>query len=185
MARLVDQIKEALAAFAGAKTSPALIGGLALAAHQVVRATQDVDFLADADDADKLHEVLTGLGYTCIHRSEDAANYVRGDEGLDLLYAHRPIARRLLDEAETRDTPMGRLRVISAEGLIAFKLQCSSRPAERESEVLLVRKGGLPYAPSGARDPFESLAELMEVVETLCPRWPARPRSLHEASFRL
>lgn len=38
MARLVDQFREALTAFAGAGTSPALIGGLALAAHQVIRA---------------------------------------------------------------------------------------------------------------------------------------------------
>lgn len=123
MARLVDQIREALAAFAGGKTLPALIGGLALAAHQVVRATQDVDFLVDADDADRLHGILLDLGYRCVHRSEDAANYVRGDEGLDLLYAHRPVARRLLEEAEERRTAMGTLRVISVEGLIAFKLQ--------------------------------------------------------------
>ena len=94
-----------------------------MAAHRVVRATQDVDFLVDADDADRLHGILLDLGYRCIHRSEDAANYVRGDEGLDLLYAHRPVARRLLDEAEERRTAMGTLRVISVEGLIAFKLQ--------------------------------------------------------------
>src|SRR5690606_3625955 len=47
MTRLLDQIREALAAFRGGTTTPALIGGLALAAHQVVRATQDVDFLVD------------------------------------------------------------------------------------------------------------------------------------------
>ncbi len=34
-----------------------------------------------------------------------------------------PAARRLLAEAQARTTPLGRLRVISAEGLIAFKLQ--------------------------------------------------------------
>jgi len=123
MSRLVEQIKQAVAAFAGCKTTPALIGGLALAAHQVVRATRDVDFLADADDADRLHEILLALGYRCVHRSEDAANYLREDEGLDLLYAHRPTARRLLTNAEERSTAIGSLRVISAEGLIGFKLQ--------------------------------------------------------------
>lgn len=123
MSRLVDQIKQAVAAFVGCKTTPALIGGLALAAHQVVRATRDVDFLVDADDADRLHDILLDLGYRCVHRSEDAANYLRGDEGLDLLYAHRPIARRLLGEASERATALGTLRVISAEGLIGFKLQ--------------------------------------------------------------
>lgn len=123
MSRLVDQIKQVVAAFVGAKTTPALIGGLALAAHQVVRATRDVDFLVDADDADRLHDILHALGYRCVHRSEDAANYLRDDEGLDLLYAHRPVARRLLNEAIERETVMGPLRVISAEGLIGFKLQ--------------------------------------------------------------
>lgn len=123
MSRLVDQIKQAVAAFVGCKTTPALIGGLALAVHQVVRATRDVDFLVDADDADRLHGILLDLGYRCVHRSEDAANYLRGDEGLDLLYAHRPIARRLLGEASERATALGTLRVISAEGLIGFKLQ--------------------------------------------------------------
>ena len=123
MASLLDQIREALVAFARLRTPPALIGGLALAAHDVVRATRDVDFLVDADDADRLHDLLLELGYRCIHRSEDAANYLRGEEGLDLLYAHRPIARRLLAAADERDTPMGRLRVIGIEGLVAFKLQ--------------------------------------------------------------
>lgn len=123
MPRLVDQIKQAVAAFVGCRTTPALIGGLALAAHQVVRATRGVDFLVDADDADRLHGILLDLGYRCVHRSEDAANYLRDDEGLDLLYAHRPIARRLLGEASERATALGTLRVISVKGLIGFKLQ--------------------------------------------------------------
>lgn len=123
MASLLEQIREALVAFTQLRTPPALIGGLALAAHDVVRATRDVDFLVDAGDADRLHELLLERGYRCIHRSGDAANYRRGEEGLDLLYAHRPIARELLAMADERETPMGRLRVIGAEGLAAFKLQ--------------------------------------------------------------
>jgi hypothetical protein len=135
MSRLVDQIKQAVAAFVGCKTTPALIGGLALAAHQVVRATRDVDFLVDAGDADRLHGILLGLGYRCVHRSEDAANYLRGDEGLDLLYAHRPIARRLLGEASERATALGTLRVISAEGLIGFKLQALVNDPSRTRDL--------------------------------------------------
>jgi hypothetical protein len=135
MSRLVDQIKQAVAAFVGCKTTPALIGGLALAAHQVVRATRDVDFLADADDADRLHGILLDLGYHCVHRSEDAANYLRDDEGLDLLYAHRPIARRLLGEASERATALGTLRVISAEGLIGFKLQALGNNPSRTRDL--------------------------------------------------
>lgn len=123
MSNLAQQIREALAVFTRIGSKPALIGGLAVAAHQVIRATRDVDFLVESQAADALHEALLELGYQCIHRSEDAANYRRGDEGLDVLYAHRPIARRLLEQAEMRETPLGQIRIISAEGLIAFKLQ--------------------------------------------------------------
>lgn len=69
MSRLVDQIRQALAAFAAEDVSPALIGGLALAAHRVVRATQDVYFLVDADDAGRVHRALPGLGEPAGHVS--------------------------------------------------------------------------------------------------------------------
>lgn len=139
MARLVDQIKEALALFAKCETPPALIGGLALAAYKVVRGTQDVDFLIDAADADRLHDALLKLGYRCIHRSEDAANYLRGSEGIDFLYAHRAASLRLLSEANERDTGMGRLRVVSAEGLIGFKLQAYVNNPKRTQDIEDIR----------------------------------------------
>lgn len=123
MPNLAAQLREALSMFAEQGAHPALIGGLAVVAHEVVRATKDVDFLLEAEAADRVHEALLGLGYQCLYRSRDAANYIRGTEGLDLLYAHRPLARRLLAQALDRDTPMGRLRVIGLEGLIGFKLQ--------------------------------------------------------------
>lgn len=135
MPNLAEQIREALTMFANSDTQPALIGGLAVAVHQVVRATKDVDFLVAAEVADKIHNALLNLGYCCLYRSEDAANYVRGTEGLDLLYAHRPLARRLLAQATPRDTPMGRLRVISVEGLIGFKLQGFTNDATRTRDL--------------------------------------------------
>ncbi len=135
MSNLAEQIREALSMFARNGTEPALIGGLAVVAHQVVRATQDVDFLVAAEAADKVHDALLDLGYQCLYRSEDAANYLRGTEGLDLLYAHRPLARRLLAQATERETPMGRLRIISVEGLIGFKLQGFVNDATRTRDL--------------------------------------------------
>jgi hypothetical protein len=135
MPNLAEQIREALTLFASTDTKPALIGGLAVVAHGVVRATQDVDFLLEAEAADKVHDALLKLGYQCIYRSEDAANYVRGTEGLDFLYAHRPLARRLLSQASERETPMGRLRVVSVEGLIGFKLQGYVNDATRTRDL--------------------------------------------------
>ena len=139
MSNLAEQIREALSMFVRAGTQPALIGGLAVVAHQVVRATQDVDFLLELEAADKVHDALLKLGYQCIYRSEDAANYLRGAEGLDLLYAHRPLARRLLSEAIERQTPMGPLRVVSVEGLIGFKLQGFVNDATRTRDMEDIR----------------------------------------------
>jgi hypothetical protein len=144
VSRLVDEIKQAVAAFAGCKTTPALIGGLALAARKVVRATHDVDFLADADDADRVHHILPALDYRCVHRSEDGANDLRDDEGLDLLYAHRAVARRLQSDAAEHETVMGRLRMISAEGLIGFKLQALvNNPFEDIRALMRAQRGRL------------------------------------------
>jgi len=135
MSRLIDQLTEALAALAVCETPPALIGGLALAAHGVVRATQDVDLLIDTDDADVAHQRVQALGYECVHRSVEAANYERGDEGLDLLYAHRAAARHILAQAEIKQTPFGEIRVVGAEGLIAFKLQSYCNDPDRGRDL--------------------------------------------------
>ena len=134
----------------------ALIGGLALAPHKVIRATQDVDLLVDADDADTIDRTVTTIGYRCVHRSTEAANYQRDDERLDFVYARRPIARRLLATAIAYETAFGPLRVVSAV--------CS---------------------PPDHRDPFEALDDLMTVVEALCPRWPERDARTTGNCFRL
>ena len=135
MSNLAEQIREALSMFADNGAQPALIGGLAVVAHQVVRATKDVDFLLEIEAADKIHDALLNLGYQCLYRSKDAANYVRDAKGLNLLYAYRPLARRLLAQASERDTPMGRMRIISVEGLIGFKLQGFTNDATRTRDL--------------------------------------------------
>ena len=123
LSRLGRQIAEATAALNAIGARYALIGGLALGPYKVIRATQDVDLLVDASMADAVEAALLRLGYRCLHRSADAANYGRGDERMDFLYAYRPAAMRLLESARELTTSLGTLRVVSAEGLIGFKLQ--------------------------------------------------------------
>jgi hypothetical protein len=71
---LVDQLKQAVVAVVGGKITRALIGGSARATHWL-RASRDVDFPANADDADRLHHILLAGNYRCVHRSENVANY--------------------------------------------------------------------------------------------------------------
>lgn len=121
--RLGRQFAEILGALDRMGVQCALVGGLALLPHNVVRATQDIDLLVDLSVADALHNEVTRLGYSCLHRSGEVANYQRQDERLDFLFASRPVAKRLLAQAKVVDSSLGRVRVVSGEGLIGFKLQ--------------------------------------------------------------
>ncbi|MDE2251842.1 MAG: nucleotidyltransferase family protein [Gammaproteobacteria bacterium] len=81
--RLGQRIEELVGALNRPGARFALIGGLALAPHGVIRATQDIDLLTDLADADAIDEELQRLGYRCRDRSEDGANYLRGDARVD------------------------------------------------------------------------------------------------------
>lgn len=181
--RLARQIEEVIGALNDAGVKFALIGGLALASHRVVRATRDVDLLIDSKDADEVDLLLAKLGYQRLHRSADAANHLRGDERVDLLYASRAVARRLLTTAAERNTSFGLLRVVNTEGLIAFKLQGfvnnSRRTQDLEDIRALLRANRdsldmMSVPAASQRDPYELLADLMVVVEEFCPTWPSR-----------
>jgi Uncharacterised nucleotidyltransferase len=137
--RLGKQLEQVIAALQEVGAPLALIGGLALAPHKVIRATQDIDFLTSAEKSEDIHRVLLGLGYRCLHRSTDAANYQRDDERIDFIYAHRPAARRLLGDAAARKTPFGNVRVVSAEGLIGLKLQGFVNDPKRTQDLEDIR----------------------------------------------
>lgn len=133
--RLGRQLAEILGALKQTGVQCALVGGLALSPHKVVRATQDIDLLVDQAVADALHDEVTRLGYTCLHRSGEVANYQRNDERLDFLFAHRPVARRLLSQAKEVDSSFGTVRVVSGEGLIGLKLQGAVNDPRRTQDL--------------------------------------------------
>jgi hypothetical protein len=171
--RLSRQIRELVDGLAEAGIEFALIGGLALAGHRVVRATQDVDLLIDIEKAESAHRSLESLGYTCIHRSDNAGNYARRDERVDFLYASRPIARRLLANAAERRTSFGRLRVVSAEGLIGFKLQALANDPRRTQDLEDIRALMRANRPTLDMIEVRSFFELFEAEALL-------ERILHE-----
>ncbi|MDE2348111.1 MAG: hypothetical protein KGL92_06380 [Gammaproteobacteria bacterium] len=137
--RLGRQIAEVVAALNALGAPFALIGGLALVPYRVIRATRDVDFLTEAAGADAIDRELVELGYVCAYRSADAGNYVRGDERVDFLYAHRPVSRQLLATAVMLNTAFGELRVVSAEGLIGFKVQALVNDPRRTQDLEDIR----------------------------------------------
>ena len=49
----------------------------------------------------------------------------------------------------------------------------------------LASSGGISPRPTDARNPFEVLDDLMQVVEALCPAWPQRELFQNTAVFKL
>lgn len=137
--RLAKQLTEVAVTLEQSSVRWALIGGLALAPHKVVRATQDIDVLVDFDRADVVDAAMKKLSYADIHRSSESATYIRGDERVDFLYASRPIAQRLLANAIDTATSFGKLRFVSAEGLIGFKLQGVVNNPRRTQDIEDIR----------------------------------------------
>jgi hypothetical protein len=139
LSRLGQQIAEAVTALHGAGVRFALIGGLALAWHKVVRATSDVDFLVEEEDAAAAGRELAKLGYERAFASDEVATYTRGDERIDVLLARRAGSRKLLAEARGAAAELPALRVVSAEGLIGFKLQGFVNDASRTQDLEDIR----------------------------------------------
>jgi predicted nucleotidyltransferase len=133
--RLGRQIEEIIASLSKVDARFALIGGLALASHKVIRATQDIDLLTDSEKAEDIDRELIAIGYRCLHRSPDAGNYLRGDERVDFIYASRPTARGLLASATSIQTAFGEVRVVSTEGLIGLKIQAFVNNPRRTQDL--------------------------------------------------
>jgi hypothetical protein len=169
--RLGNQISQVVTELNAAELPFALIGGLALAAHRVVRATSDLDLLVRQEDQAAIGALAAKLGYRCLHQSADAADFVRADERLDVLFASRPAAQRLLRDARKRQTTFGELRVVSAEGLIGLKLQAvtnnprRTRDLEDIRELLRANRASLDLAEvRGYFKPFDREALLDELL---------------------
>jgi len=140
MNKLLQQLEEFNSQMQRVNAQFALIGEMALSAHQVPRATLDIDFLLAKSDAELAHRILLSLGYRCIHRSDNAANYLRGAQAVDFIYAFRPRALALLTQAKPCELGSQFVRVVSVEGLIGLKLQAVSNDPSRKQDLLDIEK---------------------------------------------
>lgn len=146
VSRLVAQLSELLQRFAQQGIRHAAIGGIAVNVHGYSRATHDVDFLIHSDDEAALHALMLDLGYVEIDRRTDLSSYVRNDERADFVHARRETSRRLLQGAKRVAYGDLDLPVVSAEGLLGFKIQAFSDDPSRLQDLVdmleLARAGG-------------------------------------------
>src|SRR3990167_12433 len=117
----------------------ALIGGFALGVLGVPRTTIDIDLLIYRDDWLKVDGIMKKNGYTCVHKSDEVAQYVSALNifgEVDFLLAHRNIARKMLENAQVKEVFSGKqkVKVLKAEDVIGLKIQALVNNAARATK---------------------------------------------------
>jgi hypothetical protein len=124
-----DTLTAATDALAKEGIAFALIGGFALAAHDVVRATQDIDLLVHGDGRATASRALTEAGFEVVFENKEVSHW-KGVGQLDVLWANREPTREMLTRAQKiRQFP---LPVVAAEDLIGLKIQAYKNDPSRE-----------------------------------------------------
>lgn len=127
-----------LKCFDGQKIQFAFIGGLALSAWGVFRATSDLDLLIRVDHLTQVETILNDHFYRQVHHSENISQYA-GEwgplGGIDIVHASRAPSRLMLERAPRRDVPgVGYFPVCLPEDLIALKMQAFRNDPRRASQ---------------------------------------------------
>lgn len=120
----------------------ALIGGLALSFAGVDRKTHDIDFMVLLKDSEKVDKIMKNVGYQCLHRTENVANYHGLSEmgQVDFLFARREYALGMLANAEPHDFMGFKIRAVRPDDIIGLKVQSStSDPARAEQDILDIK----------------------------------------------
>ena len=108
----------------------ALIGGFALGAYGISRATVDLDILIHEENGEAIVRFLESLGYETLARSEAFSNHehpIPAMGRIDFLYVSGETAETILGEAEVRPIfGNDSIKVVKPEHLIALKLYALS-----------------------------------------------------------
>ena len=119
-----------------------LIGGFALGALGLPRATVDLDFLVHRDDLNKVDAIMKSNGYECAYKSENVSQYISSIKifgEVDFLHAFRKASQGMLERAKELDIFEGKLkiRVLRPEDIIGLKLQAMANDTKRVARELL------------------------------------------------
>lgn len=112
-----------------AEINHALIGGFALAVHGNPRATGDIDLLIDEEDKKALLKALNEVGYSIRTETPEVFHF-DGPVRLDILFARRPLSKRMLAEAKAEPQLFG-IRVVGPEDIIGLKIQAYKNNPKR------------------------------------------------------
>lgn len=127
--QIQDTLNLAASSLRKANIGFALIGGFALAAHGVVRATQDIDLLVDGNKKEEAKKALLQAGFSLTYGNTEVM-HLSGKGQLDILFANRELTSDMIRRARPiNDFPVP---VVSAEDLIGLKIQAYKNDQKRE-----------------------------------------------------
>ena len=118
----------------------AVIGGLALHAYGLPRATFDVDFATDAGHQPELISFLESLGYRTLHHSAGYSNHLHEEPAwgrVDVVYVRDETSRRLFTDVRRLELLPGLVAPVPRpEHLIAMKVHAMANSPERSFQEL-------------------------------------------------
>ncbi|MDO8748145.1 MAG: nucleotidyl transferase AbiEii/AbiGii toxin family protein [Candidatus Omnitrophota bacterium] len=115
----------------------ALIGGFALGALGVHRATIDLDFIIHRGDLEKVDKIMRIHGYQCVYKSDEVAQYVCQAKifgEIDFILAHRNISYKMLERAQDKEIFSRTVKVLRPEDVIGLKIQALANDETRTSQ---------------------------------------------------
>ena len=114
-----------------------VIGGFAVGALGVPRATMDLDLLIHAADLPQLDEAMRRLGYKRRARTENVSHYAHPEArwgAIDCLHAMRKYTLAMLERAQSRPIFGGTrtIKVLQVEDVIGLKVQGMANNPNRQ-----------------------------------------------------
>ncbi|MBI5213343.1 MAG: hypothetical protein HY957_08230 [Nitrospirae bacterium] len=151
-----------------------ILGGLALGLWGVGRSTVDIDILVSRDDTGKVDNIMTGLGYECRLRSENASQYlsplkVFGE--VDFLHAFREASLEMLKNAEEKTAFNNtlKIKVVRPEDKAAKELLelSKSDSLKKDMQTVALQRHN-PFFKDGKPD-IDAYIEFVFVGHGDCP----------------
>ena len=123
--------------FTARRVPYALIGGFALGALGIARATMDLDFLVSRDALPQVDDIMRRRGYRLRFRSENVSQFAADSASLgqvDFLHAFRRTSTGMLERAAEVTVFDGSLRVrtLRPDDLVGLKVQALANDPRRE-----------------------------------------------------
>lgn len=120
------------------KVEYALIGGFAMGAIGLVRATADLDFMVNARDLPRVEAIMKKYGYRAVYKTKNVSQYASDIKifgEIDFLHAFRPVSLAMLKRAKEMPVLDGKhmLKVLKPEDIIGLKIQALVNNPERAS----------------------------------------------------